>query len=160
MDSSYEVNQHLAAPTDLRFKLNKIRSKVTLHGDPESLRADSSQKRVRRHHALTHKKNASPTTAKTEDAPIFTLLKLLIDQIFHVIKHQSWVKLPKPVKHDTDSLKAGNCSFHGSRGHATRYCWALKRHLKNLIQRGYLEEFIIYLEEHPEVREAPMGTVD
>ena len=37
-DSSPEVNQHLAAPTDLRFKLNKMHSKVVVsHEDPENL---------------------------------------------------------------------------------------------------------------------------
>ena len=47
-DSSPEVNQHPAAPTDLRFKRNKMRSKVTVsHEDPESLQADNLRKRAR-----------------------------------------------------------------------------------------------------------------
>ena len=38
MDSSPEVNQHPATPTDLRFKLNEMRSKVTiLYENPENL---------------------------------------------------------------------------------------------------------------------------
>ena len=72
VDTSSEVNQHLAATTNLRFKLNKMHSKITpAHGDPESLQADSSRKRARGYHAPTHE-NASLTTAKTEDAPVFT----------------------------------------------------------------------------------------
>jgi len=61
MDTSSEVNQHPAAPIDLRSKLNKMRSKVTSpNGDPESLRVDSSQKRARGHLVPTHKENAFP----------------------------------------------------------------------------------------------------
>jgi len=40
------------------------------------------------------------------------------------------------------------------------HCWALKRHLEDLIQRGHLDEFILDLEEDPEVGEAPTETVD
>jgi len=107
VDTSPKVNRYPVAPTDLRFKLNKMRSKVTSpYEDPESLQVDSSRKRVREHHALTHKENASPTTVKTEGASVFTPLKLPIDEILHIIKHQPWVKLFKTAKHDTDSLKA------------------------------------------------------
>ena len=56
--------------------------------------------------------------------------------------------------------RAENCSFHGSREHVTMHCWALKKYLKNLVQRGYLDEFILDLEEDPEVGEAPAETVD
>ena len=54
---------------------------------------------------------------------------------------------PKTAKHDPDLLESGSYSFHGSRGHATLYCWALKRHLENLAQREYLDEFIFNLED-------------
>jgi len=32
------------------------------------------------------------------------------------------------------------------------HCWALKMHLENLVQHGYLEEFILDQEEDPKVR--------
>ena len=70
------------------------------------------------------------------------------------------MKLPKTAKHDTNPLEAGNCSFHSNRGHTTLHCWALKRHLKDLVQRGYLEEFILDLEEDLEVGETPADTID
>ena len=70
------------------------------------------------------------------------------------------MKLPKPAKYDTDFLKVGNCSFNESREHATLHCWALKKHLEDLVQRGYLDKFILNLEEDPEVGEAPAETVD
>jgi len=70
------------------------------------------------------------------------------------------VKLPKIVKHDTNFLEAGNCSFHGSRGHATLHCWALKKHLEDLVQHGYLNDFVLDSEEDPEVGEAPTEIVD
>jgi len=40
------------------------------------------------------------------------------------------------------------------------HCWALKKHLKDLLQRGYLDEFILALEEDPEIGEAPVEIVD
>ena len=102
-------------------------SKVTTpNEDPESLQADSSRKRARGYRAPTPKENTSPIKAKIEDAPAFTPLKLSIDQIFHIIKHQPWLKLPKTAKQDPDPLELGNCSFHDSRGHAILYYWALK----------------------------------
>jgi len=52
VDTPSEVHQHPTAPADLRFKLNKMRYKVTSpHGDPESHRADCSQKRAMGHMA-------------------------------------------------------------------------------------------------------------
>jgi len=65
-------------------------------------------------------------TAKTESSITFTPLNLSIDQIFHIVKHQSWLKLSKTARHDPNSHKVGNCSFHGSRGHATEHYWALQ----------------------------------
>ena len=64
------------------------------------------------------------------------------------------MKLPKLAKHDTDFQEAENFSFHDSRRHATLHCWPLKRQLENLVQRGYLDEFIFDLEEDLEVRKA------
>ena len=158
MNTSFEVHQRVSAPTDLRFKLNQIRSRtITPHEDPESHRAGLTRKWTRRHHIPTckRKENTSPTTTKIKDDSGFTPLKLSIDQILHIIKHQSWVRLSKPSKHDTDLLEAGHCSFYGSQGYPSLYCWALKRHLEDLILCGYLEEFILDLEEDPEVRDTP-----
>jgi len=70
------------------------------------------------------------------------------------------VKLLKTTKHDTDSLEAGNCSFHDSRGHTTLHCCSLKRHVEDLVQRGYLDEFVLDLKEDPEVGETPAEIVD
>jgi len=98
-------------------------SKVTtLNDDPESLQAESSRKRARGYRALTPKENTSLTRAKIEDAPAFTPLKLPIDQIIHIIKQQSWLKLPKMTKQDLDPLESGSCSFHDSQGHAILHC--------------------------------------
>jgi len=81
--------QHPVAPTDLHFKLNKMRSKVTVsYKDPESVQADSSRKCTIGHRAPTSKEDAPTTTMKTEDSMTFTPLKLSIDQIFNIIKHQ------------------------------------------------------------------------
>jgi len=81
--------QHPVAPTDLHFKLNKMLSKVTVsYKDPESVQADSSRKCTIGHRAPTSKEDAPTTTMKTEDSMTFTPLKLSIDQIFNIIKHQ------------------------------------------------------------------------
>ena len=98
-------------------------------------------------------------TEKGDDST-FTPLTLPINQILHVIKHQPWVKHSKLAKQDTESSKAGGCSFHGIREHATLHCWALKRHLEDLVQRGYLDEFFLNADESPEAGEAPSETVD
>jgi len=75
VDSSPEVSQHPAAPTDLCFRLNKMPSKVTVsHENLESTQADNSTKRVRGHRAPTPKEDASPTTTKMEDSTAFTSL--------------------------------------------------------------------------------------
>jgi len=137
VNTSSEIHQHLTTPTDLRFKLNKMHSWTTSsHEDPESHRADHSQKRTRGHHASTHKKkeNTFPIATKIKDDSVFTPMKLPINQILHVMKHQPWVRLPKPSKYDPDFLEArGYGSFHGSLRYATVHCWALKRHLEDLV---------------------------
>jgi len=50
--------------------------------------------------------------------------------------------------------------FPWQSGHATLHCWALKRHLKNLVQCGYFEEFILDQEKDPEVRGTPAESID
>jgi len=38
--------------------------------------------------------------------------------------------------------------------------WALKRNLEDLVQRGYLEEFVLDQEEDPEVEDTPAESID
>jgi len=45
-------------------------------------------------------------TVKIKDSITFTPLNPLIDQIFHIIKQQPWLKLPKTARHNLDSLEA------------------------------------------------------
>jgi len=45
-------------------------------------------------------------------------------------------------------------------GHATLHGWALKRHLEDLVQRGYLDEFILVQEEDPHVGDTPDEAID
>jgi len=59
--------------------------------------------------------------------------------------NQSWHRSPE----------AGHCSFHDSSEHATLHCLVLKRHLENLVQRIYLDKFILELEEDYEERSHP-----
>jgi len=87
-------------------------------------------------------------------------LNLPIDQILHVVKHRPLWKLLKTTGRDSDYPEVGSCSFHSSRGHATEHYWALKRHLEGLIQRGYLDEFILGPKEYPEIEETPSEIVD
>ena len=99
--------------------------------------------------------------AKTEDASVFTTLKLPIDHILHMFKHQPCVKLLKTTKHDTNFLKVGNYFFfYDNRGNAILHCWALIRHFEDLVQYEYLNEFVLNSEEDPEVRQALAETVD
>ena len=45
-------------------------------------------------------------------------------------------------------------------GHAALHCWALNRHLEDLVQREYLEEFILNQDEDPEVVGTPAESID
>jgi len=70
------------------------------------------------------------------------------------------VRLSKPSKHDPDLLEAGGYYFfHGSWGHATLHCWGLRRHLE-IVQCGYLEEFVLDQEEDPEVEDHTAESID
>ena len=44
-------------------------------------------------------------------------------------------------------------------GHATLHCWDLKRHLEDLVQCEYLEEFILDQEKDPEVGDTPTESI-
>ena len=74
------------------------------------------------------------------------------------------MKLPKTVKYDTDPLEAGNYFFTAVGD--VPPCIAgpskdtLKRHLEDLVQCGYLDEYILDLEEDPKAGETPAETVD
>jgi len=58
---SSEAHQHPATSTDLRTKLNNMRSTVVVpHDDHENLQHDSLRKRARGHQALAPKEHALP----------------------------------------------------------------------------------------------------
>ena len=100
-------------------------------------------------------------TTRTKNDSAFTPLKLSIDQILHVIKHQPWVRLPNPNKRDPDPLEAGgHYSFHDIQGHITLNCLGLRRLIEDLVQRGYLDEFVFNLEEDPKVGDTPDEAID
>jgi len=40
------------------------------------------------------------------------------------------------------------------------HCWALKRHLEDLVQHGYLEEFVLDQGEDPEVGDTPAESIN
>jgi len=134
VDTFPEVNRHPAVTTDLRFKLNKTRSKVTSpHEDLESLKLI----------ARGSVQGASRPNSQGERFPDNDIdrrrlslhpLSCLLTRSSTSSSISHGVKLPKTVKHDTNSLKAGNCSFHGSQGHVTVHCWPLKRHFEDLTQ--------------------------
>ena len=71
------------------------------------------------------------------------------------------MRLSKPSKRDSDPLEVGgHCSFPNIRGHVTLNCWAFRKHIKDLVQRGYLDEFVLELEEDLEVRDTPDEVID
>jgi len=84
--SSPEVNQHPTAPTDLHFKLNKMRSKVTVsHENPErsSRQLEKSRKGTS---GPNSKGGRSPDNDEDRGLHRFHPLNLPIDQIliFHI----------------------------------------------------------------------------
>ena len=40
------------------------------------------------------------------------------------------------------------------------HCWALKKHLNDLVPRGYLDEFVLDQEKDPEVGDTPDEVID
>ena len=138
LDASCQAHQHPPALTNLHFMLNQRHSQITSsHGDPESHNDGTPQKRTRGHHAPTRNRTGKhfPNNNKDQGWLSIRFLKLPIDQILYIIKHQPWVRLSKPSKRSLNPLEAGHCSFHDIRGHSTLHCWALKRHLEDLVQR-------------------------
>ncbi|XP_058219663.1 uncharacterized protein LOC131330182 [Rhododendron vialii] len=59
-------------------------------------------------------------------------------------KNQPYFKWPPSLGGDKDANRATNqhCSYHKDWGHVTEDCEMFKRHLDDLVSRGYLKEFI------------------
>ena len=98
-------------------------------------------------------------------------------------KDQGWLSLhytkvidwPDPSRHQASTLgetpqakQARPKSLRSRRilffswqsGRATLHCWSFKRHLEDLVQCGYLEEFVLDQEEDPEVGDTPAESID
>jgi len=77
-----------------------------------------------------------------------------IDQIFNAIKDQSWVRHPtRPLPPNQRGPGSGDyCAFHDGRGHLTMDCQTLRRYLRDLVNEGYLWEFVLNPKFSAEVR--------
>ena len=74
----------------------------------------------------------------------FTPLKPPIQVVFEAIKSQPWPRRPEPKPHDPSRLGTKDyCSFHDRQGHRVAQCWFLQKYLEDLVQQGYLQEYIL-----------------
>ena len=89
----------------------------------------------------------------------FTPFKIFVDHVVNAIKDQDWVRRPTPV--EPKGPGAGEyCAFHDRMGHCTIDCRSLWRQLRQLVNRGYLKEFILNPGQPSETKvqkEAPEG---
>ncbi|XP_034229390.1 uncharacterized protein LOC117638368 [Prunus dulcis] len=75
-----------------------------------------------------------------ENYPKFTIP---IHQILAQVNNKPWVRKPPPLKGDPDKRDTSKyCVFHGTHGHTTNNCFALKAHLEELAREGHCTEFI------------------
>jgi len=71
-----------------------------------------------------------------------TPLKLLINEIFNIIKDQPWVRRLRPIQYNPSLPRSEEyCSYHDRKGHQPVYYWALQKYLEELIQQDFLKEY-------------------
>jgi len=74
----------------------------------------------------------------------FTPLKLPINKVFNTFKDQPWVRCLKSIQYNSLLLGLEEyCSYHECKGHQTIHFWALRRYLKELIQQGFIKEYVL-----------------
>ena len=74
----------------------------------------------------------------------FTPLRLPIDEVFNVIKDQSWVRRPKSIQYDLAlPITKEYYSYHYSKAHQTIHCRNLRKYLKELVCQDFLKESVL-----------------
>ena len=67
-----------------------------------------------------------------------------MDQVYNAIKGQDFIRHPRPLPPNPNGLGVEEyCAFHDGMGHHTMDCRSLWRQLQELVERGYLQEFIL-----------------
>ena len=72
----------------------------------------------------------------------FIPLKLPIKDIFEAIKSQPWVRRQDAKTHDP-FVPERKTTVHSDKGHRTSQCRSLCKYLEDLVQEGYLREYIL-----------------
>ena len=69
----------------------------------------------------------------------FILLRLPINEVFHAVNDQPWIKQLNMIQYNpTLSGKEECCSYHDSKGHQIVYCRILWKYLEELVHQGFL----------------------
>ncbi|KAL0313246.1 UNVERIFIED_CONTAM: hypothetical protein Sradi_5723900 [Sesamum radiatum] len=77
------------------------------------------------------------------DVTQYTPLKAPHAEILAVAERQGIVRRPLRMREDPKRMRSSKyCQFHKDRGHSTEDCFHLKDEIEQLIQQGYLEEYI------------------
>ena len=94
----------------------------------------------------------------------FTPFKTFINRIFNAIQDQSWLRQLRPLSLNLKGSGARDyCTFHNGMGHHTVDCRHLQKQLQELVNRGYLKEFILNPRKPSEVKvqkEAPKAPTE
>ena len=78
---------------------------------------------------------------------------IILEEAFNI---EVPIKLPLSLPPRLGLDRTKYCRYHCSYGHNTEDCWALKNKIEELIQVGYLAQFIKRLDNHP-TRARPGG---
>ena len=75
----------------------------------------------------------------------FNPLKTSIERILARIKNDQYVRWPRPLgpePGDGSRNPTKYCDFHKSHGHETKGCKALRHQIQDLIECGYLQDYV------------------
>jgi len=76
-----------------------------------------------------------------------------MDYILNAIKDQNWVRHPRPLPRKLKGPGAREYyTFYDGMGHRNVDCHSLRRQLQELVNRGYLKDFITNLRQLSETR--------
>jgi len=78
------------------------------------------------------------------DKANFNLFKVSVDQVYSAIKDQEFIRRPRPLLFNPKGPGARKyCAFHDGMDHHTVNCRSLQRQPQELVNRGYLQEFVL-----------------
>ena len=76
-----------------------------------------------------------------------------MNKVYSAIKDQKFIKCLRPLPSNPKGPGARKyCAFHDGMGHRTVNCRSLQRQLQELVNQGYLQEFVLNPEQPSETK--------